>query len=87
MFTVFSLDAPGTWYVGELDLLGHRSDFVLQLLVSEANHLPFEGGGQQLLLPGLTQPVNVALRREAAEAVLHEGIRLSEHPAGQHLTH
>lgn len=75
------LRVPRTWYVGELNLFGHRSDFVLQLLVPETHHLPFEGGRQQLLLPGLTQAVDVALRREAAETVLHEGVRLPEHPA------
>lgn len=72
-----------TGYVGELDLLGHRSDLLLQLLVPETHHLALESGRQQLLLPGLTQPVDVALRREAAEAVLHEGVRLPEHPEGR----
>lgn len=71
---------PSTWYVGELDLLGHRSDLLLQLLVSETHHLSFESGRQQLLLPGLTQAIDVALRREAAETVLHEGVQLPEHP-------
>ncbi|KAG7224656.1 hypothetical protein INR49_011409 [Caranx melampygus] len=36
--------------------------------------------GDTLLLPGLTQAVDVALRREAAETVLHEGVQLPEHP-------
>ena len=71
-----------TWDVCELHLLGHRSAFELQLLVPEAHHLPFECGRQQLLLPGLTQPVDVALRREAAETVLHEGEHVPEPPAG-----
>lgn len=78
----FTSSLCGTWYVGELDLPGHRADLLLQLLVPETHHLPFEGGGQQLLLPGLTQSVNVTLRREAAEAVLHEGVRLLLHPGG-----
>lgn len=71
-----------TWDVGELDLLGHRSDLLLQLLVPETHHLSFEGGRQQLLLPGLTQAVDVTLRREAAETVLQKGVRPAEHPAG-----
>ena len=74
-----------TWDVGELHLLGHRSDLVLQLLVPEAHHLPLEGGGQQLLPAGPTQPVDVTLRGEPGEAVLHEGKRvllLGLHPLG-----
>lgn len=67
-----------TWDVGELHLFGHGSDLVLQVLVAETHHLALERGRQQLLLPGLTQPVHVALRREAAEAVLHEGVRVPE---------
>lgn len=72
-----------TWDVGELDLLGHWPDLLLQLLVSKTHHFPFESGRQQLLLASLTQAVDVALGREAAEAVLHEGIGASppQHPA------
>lgn len=76
-----------TWYVGELNLFGHRSRFLLQLLVSETHHLPFEGGRQQLLLPGLTQPIDVTLRREPAETVLYEGKQLQEHRAGRSRVH
>ena len=62
-----------TWYVRELYLFGDGSYFVLEVLVLEAHHFALEGGGQQLLPAGLTEAVDVALRGEPGEAVLHEG--------------
>lgn len=79
----FSLQAAQcecTWDVGELNLLGHGPHLLLQLLVAETHHLPFERGGQQLLLSSLTKAIDVTLGREATETILHEGITILKHP-------